>query len=77
MFFEDSKEEKIEVDLHLSYRLRYPRHVLVMSCTDRADNSKITTMAWSIASVYESADGYTKLPSNNTPINFFKKLESM
>lgn len=35
--------EKVEVDLSLAYRLLYPRHVVLVSCVDKAGKANIIT----------------------------------
>jgi flavin reductase (DIM6/NTAB) family NADH-FMN oxidoreductase RutF len=40
--------EKIEVPLSLSYRLMHPRHVVLVSCVDKAGKANAITLAWSM-----------------------------
>ena len=40
--------KKVEVDLSLAYRLLYPRHVVLVSCVDKAGKSNVITLAWSM-----------------------------
>lgn len=39
---------KVEVDLTRAYRLLHPRHVVVVSCTDKTGKANIVTLAWSM-----------------------------
>lgn len=39
---------KVEVDLSLAYRLLHPRHVVLVSCVDKAGKANIITLAWSM-----------------------------
>ncbi|MFQ6080045.1 MAG: flavin reductase family protein [Candidatus Bathyarchaeia archaeon] len=40
--------KKVEVDLFSAYRLLHPRHVVLVSCIDRAGKANIITLAWSM-----------------------------
>lgn len=40
--------KKVEVDLTSAYRLLYPRHVVLVSCVDRAGKANVITLAWSM-----------------------------
>lgn len=39
---------KVKVVLSSAYRLLYPRHVVLVSCVDRAGKANIITLAWSM-----------------------------
>lgn len=39
---------KVEVDLALAYRLLHPRHVVLVSCSDKTGKANIITLAWSM-----------------------------
>lgn len=39
---------KVEVDLSYAYRLLHPRHVVLVSCADKAGKANIVTLAWSM-----------------------------
>ena len=39
---------KVEVDLSSSYRLLHPRHVVLVSCVDKAGKANVITLAWSM-----------------------------
>lgn len=40
---------KAEVDLSLAHRVLYPRHVVLVSCADKAGKANIITLAWSMS----------------------------
>jgi len=40
--------KKVEVDLFSAYRLLHPRHVVLVSCADKAGKANIITLAWSM-----------------------------
>ena len=40
--------KKVEVDLSLAHRLLHPRHVVLVSCVDKAGKANIVTLAWSM-----------------------------
>ncbi|MFQ5999510.1 MAG: flavin reductase family protein [Candidatus Bathyarchaeia archaeon] len=39
---------KVKVGLFSAYRLLYPRHVVLVSCTDKAGKANVITLAWSM-----------------------------
>jgi len=39
---------KVEVDLPLAYRLLHPRHVVLVTCSDKTGKANIITLAWSM-----------------------------
>lgn len=39
---------KVDVDLSSAYRLLHPKHVVLVSCVDRAGKANIITLAWSM-----------------------------
>lgn len=44
---------KVEVDLPLVYKLLHPRHVVLVSCSDKTGKANIITLAWSMPTSIE------------------------